>query len=118
MTTTYLICGGRDFADRALFEGAMRDLILHPEDCVIVHGAARGADTLADGWARARSIAVYACPADWEAHGKAAGWIRNQDMLEQFKPDVVIAFPGGRGTADMVKRARKAGVVVVEVKGG
>ena len=54
-------------------------------------------------------------PADWKANAKAAGPIRNAEMLADFKPDTVIAFPGGRGTADMVRKAKAAGVRVIEV---
>jgi UDP-N-acetylmuramoylalanine-D-glutamate ligase len=58
-------------------------------------------------------LEVY--PADWKLHGKSAGHIRNQQMLDESKPDIVIAFPGGRGTANMIKRAKKAGVEVFQV---
>lgn len=51
----------------------------------------------------------------WKDHGKAAGPIRNQLMLDDFKPDLVVAFPGGKGTADMVKKAQDAGVTVILV---
>jgi hypothetical protein len=61
-------------------------------------------------------VPVSAHPADWFSHGKAAGPIRNQEMLAMEAPALVVAFPGGRGTADMVRRARKAGVDVLEVK--
>ncbi len=53
--------------------------------------------------------------ADWHEHGRAAGPIRNARMIAEGRPDLVIAFPGGRGTADMVSRARKAGIEVREV---
>jgi phosphoribosylformylglycinamidine (FGAM) synthase-like amidotransferase family enzyme len=115
--TRYLICGGRDFRDYELMEKALRALILHPADAVIIHGAARGADTLAARWGQCNGSQVIACPADWDAHPKAAGPIRNSQMLTEHKPDVVIAFPGGRGTADMVRKARSAGVVTVVVTG-
>lgn len=52
--------------------------------------------------------------ADWSKYGKAAGPMRNQKMLDEYKPDLVVALPGGRGTADMVSRARVAGVEVIE----
>jgi len=55
--------------------------------------------------------------ADWHLHGKAAGPKRNQRMLDHGRPKRVIAFPGGKGTADMVDRARVAGVDVIEVRG-
>jgi acyl-CoA synthetase (NDP forming) len=58
---------------------------------------------------------VTSFPANWKKHGKSAGPIRNQLMLDVGKPDLVIAFPGGSGTADMIRRARKAGVPVKEI---
>jgi len=51
-------------------------------------------------------------------HGRAAGPVRNAQMLAEGKPDFVVAFPGGRGTADMCKQARARGVKVVEVPAG
>lgn len=69
---------------------------------------------MAYDWVKARDILIEEYPAEWDKHGKAAGFIRNQDMLDSGV-DVVVAFPGGRGTADMVRRARKAGVEVVEI---
>ena len=57
-------------------------------------------------------MAALAYPANWKKHGRAAGPIRNKQMLEEAKPDLVIAFPGGAGTANMVKQAREAGVKV------
>lgn len=79
---------------------------------VVIHGAARGADSLAGEWARKRGIAELACPADWKAHGKAAGPIRNQQMINDACPDAAVAFPGGTGTADMVARLTMAGIPV------
>jgi hypothetical protein len=98
-------------------EQALRALILHPEDAEIIHGAARGADTLAARWARRHGVPQIACPADWKTHPRAAGVLRNTSMLMEHKPHVVIAFPGGNGTADMVRKARLEGVIVIEVTG-
>ncbi len=91
----------------------------------IIHGAAHGADTLAGQWARRQHATgrVLETPfkANWYPNGRSggldrtAGFIRNQRMLDEGKPDLVVAFSGGRGTADMVKRARAAGVEVIEV---
>lgn len=76
-----------------------------------------GADGLADRAARVLGCDIDVYPADWPRYGKAAGPMRNQQMVDEGKPDVVLAFPGGRGTADMVRRAKAAGVRVVEVEG-
>lgn len=81
---------------------------------LLIHGGAHGADTLAGEWARDNGIPVQVVPAEWDTHGKAAGPIRNRAMLA-LSPDAVIAAPGGRGTADMVKQARRAGVPVHEM---
>lgn len=54
-------------------------------------------------------VPTIACPADWRARGKRAGAIRNREML-RHKPDIVVAFAGGRGTADMVSVAARAGI--------
>ena len=78
-------------------------------------GEATGADALAFEWAdrKMRTFPVQEFRADWKALKKAAGPIRNQQMLDEFKPDAVIAFPGGTGTADMMRRAKAAGVRVI-----
>ena len=109
-----LVCGGRYYADRETLEWALEPF--SSPDTVIIHGDAPGADFMADQWAYARNIPVKIFSPDWEKHGRAAGPIRNQAMLDEGKPDLVIAFPGGRGTADMVRRARAAGVKVIEVE--
>lgn len=75
----------------------------------IVHGCAPGADTLADEWAAANCVRVDQFPAAWKTLGPAAGPIRNQQMVDAGA-DGVIAFPGGRGTADCVRRAEGAGI--------
>lgn len=114
---TWLICGGRGFTDRATFDSAMGDLI-RMKGCPqkIIHGAAPGADTLADRWAEHMAIGRHRFPAQWEMYGKAAGPIRNQAMLDKGRPHLVVAFPGGHGTSDMVRRAREAGLEVAEIR--
>ena len=135
-----LVCGGRDFGEppsarikrpagvnwraernlvHATLDALHRDTGIH----ALVHGAARGADACADEWARGQSdVLCWRYPADWKKHGKAAGPIRNAAMLypltevQHEDAGLVVAFPGGRGTADMVSRARRAGIRVVEVK--
>lgn len=108
-----LVCGGRDYSDG----GKLRSVLnkLHAEAGIdkIIEGGANGADRLARQWAYDQDISSDTYEADWENQGSFAGPARNTRMLTDGKPDLVIAFPGGRGTADMVKKARKAGVQVV-----
>lgn len=80
----------------------------------IIEGGANGADKLGRIWAVFRNRGRVRFAAEWGRYGKAAGAIRNQQMLDEGRPDLVVAFPGGRGTADMIRRARAAGLEVVE----
>lgn len=109
-----LVCGGRDFADERLLSDFLCKLHERTPITRVIHGAAPGADTLAAGWAIDMGITVTAMRADWTKHGRAAGPIRNGEMLK-LMPDVVVAFPGGRGTSDMMTQARRAGVRVIQV---
>jgi hypothetical protein len=84
-----------------------------PIHCV-VHGAARGADTLAKFWAQSNERPETPVEAKWRVYGNAAGPIRNNEMLT-MSPDMVVAFPGGPGTADMVRKALAAGITVLHV---
>lgn len=111
-----LVCGGRDYDD-INFAFYTLDLIHRKVPITkIIHGDARGADTLGGAWAIKHKIAAQKFPADWNNHAKRAGPIRNQQMLDEGKPDLVVAFPGGVGTRDMIDRAKKAGVRVVEIR--
>lgn len=111
-----LVCGGRDFNDRELVTQTLNRIHRERKIRLLIHGGAGGADQLASDWA---AVTIYvprkAYPANWLKHGRAAGPIRNQQMLDESKPDLVVAFPGGRGTADMVRRAKSHGVEVMEV---
>jgi hypothetical protein len=87
----------------------------------IIHGGCRGADQIAAYVARQRPAwyAVEEFVADWKGRGKAAGPLRNQRMLSEGKPDLVVAFhdylAGSKGTKDMTQRALTAGLPVVVV---
>lgn len=129
-----LICGGRDFTgkknyillaqfmDRLCYD---RGWITPPHESGVwlplVHviaGGAKGADTAAIDWATWNWISFKEYPADWDKYGKSAGYIRNKQMLDEGKPDLVVAFPGGKGTAMMVDIAKKAGVetIIVDIE--
>lgn len=107
-----LVCGGRDYSDGPKVFATLDAL----KPTSIAHGGATGADTYAERWAWQRKVKCKSYPANWKAQGKAAGPIRNQHMLLDFQPDLVVAFPGGRGTADMVRRANEAGVRVMDIQ--
>ena len=111
-----LVTGGRDYADETRVGAELARLYSNDKFLEVAHGDARGADTLAANWCRRYSIPCTAFPANWKAYGKAAGVIRNQEMLDEFKPDIVLAFPGGRGTRNMVSIARRAEIDIIEVK--
>lgn len=110
-----LVCGGRDYRDARRLRDIMDALHAKRPIALLIHGDALGADLLAEAWADARGVALRAYPAEWKKHGKGAGPIRNRQMLTEGRPDLVVAFPGGRGTADMVRQAEAAGVKVLLV---
>ena len=107
-----LVCGGRAFDDLPLFDRRMDELHQRFKFTAVVHGGASGADTMAQFWAGFNGLPIEVYHANWKKHGKAAGPIRNQRMIDEAKPDVVVAFAGGKGTADMKKRALAAGIGV------
>lgn len=111
-----LVCGGRNFSDSELLNRELNKLSRRFRISALIHGAYRGADTLAGEWGNSKGIRVIPVPAEWTVHGPAAGPIRNSKMLA-MDPDVVVAFPGGDGTADMVSQARWAGIQVIEIRG-
>lgn len=116
-----LVCGGRKYDDYQVLSEAIDATIYqryesYPyEKVTIINGGAKGADNLAQMFAVARGCSWYVFNANWKRDGKAAGPIRNQRMLDEGKPDIVLAFEGGKGTADMVRRAKKTNVRVIEI---
>lgn len=110
-----LVCGGRDYLDWVFLCETLNRYKDQVE--VVIHGGARGADSMAGAWAENNKIPQLCYLADWKTHGLKAGPIRNKQMLDEGKPDLVLAFPGGSGTNNMVAQARKAGVRVVNVGG-
>jgi hypothetical protein len=109
----YLFCGSRNWND----EGKIRDIIIlletiyGAENLVIIHGAAKGADSIAGSLAREYNIEVEEYPADWLRYGRAAGPIRNKQMLDEGKPNYVYAFHeniwDSKGTRSMIGLAKK-----------
>jgi hypothetical protein len=112
-----LVCGGRDYTNADALGRILDGMKSAHGQLTIIHGGAKGADTLAGTWALANDCLLKVYRADWKAHGPAAGPMRNQWMIDESLPDCVVAFPGGAGTADVVRRARKAGIRTITVVG-
>ena len=112
--TRIIVCGGRDFSDYEHFRHSMRSVLSQYQDVLLVSGHAKGADTLAERFAKEAGIPIRVFPADWNKYGKAAGPIRNKQMLDFAKEDnpVVVAFWDGksRGTRNMLMQAGEAGI--------
>lgn len=110
-----LVCGSRHWADYSAIIEAIGHL--DPLPSLIIHGGATGADTLAGEAAQRLGVPVQVFRADWIMHGRQAGFLRNVEMLREGRPEIVLAFAApclaeSRGTAHMVKLARRAGIPV------
>lgn len=116
-----LVTGGRNYDDWDALRAALDEVHAATPVDLVVHGDYDGADQLARRWAERRRHAMgrvwhAPCPADWDQFDKAAGPIRNSHMLDVHRPDLVVAFPGGRGTANMVEAALRWGVRVKDLR--
>jgi YspA, cpYpsA-related SLOG family len=109
-----LVCGGRQFEDRDILSAALDHLSKDRGFSRVISGGALGADTLAEEWAETAGLPTTVYHADWEKLGRKAGPIRNQQKLDESRPELLVAFPGGPGTADMVGRARAADIEVID----
>lgn len=124
-----VVCGSRTWEDEKIVHGVLSGFIdaadYHPlwdDEFQVAHGAAKGADAFAGNWAqRYADVEEVRFPADWEKHGKKAGFLRNQQMIEEFQPNVVLAFsewPITKGTQHTVDLAKKAGIPVYVISHG
>jgi hypothetical protein len=111
---TICVCGGRDYFDKKKAYAVLDNALIVFGELTIIHGAASGADGLAAMWANDRNQKQIAFPAKWKEHGNSAGMIRNREMLK-FGFDFLVAFPGGKGTADMVMITEKKGIPVRKI---
>lgn len=110
-----IVCGGRDYNNAYAINNALDEIHAATPIYAVIHGNAAGADTIGGQWAKNHGVRCWPVPARWSKHGAAAGPIRNKQMLG-MQPDLVVAFPGGKGTRNMVKQARSAGVPVREIQ--
>lgn len=115
-----LVFGGRDFGKEIEERRAINKILAALKErigpFVVVQGGAPGVDTSAAQWANAHELPTVTHRARWRELGKTAGPIRNQEMLDMWKPDCAVAFPGGRGTDDMYKRTQDAGVKMYDFR--
>lgn len=109
-----IVCGGRKYKNWESIAHVLGGLLTEFGSFTLVHGDCTGADGLAKHWALLSGVEHEPHPADWTTHGKAAGPIRNREMLAAGA-DLVVAFPGHNGTADMVRIAERAGVRVRKI---
>ncbi len=112
-----LCCGDRNWSS---YEIIRRELEKFDYYTVIIEGCAKGADSISGYIARQLSYVVLEFPANWNKYGKAAGAIRNKQMLDEGNPDLVLAFhtniEKSRGTKNMIEQAKKRGIKVVLIK--
>jgi hypothetical protein len=112
-----LVCGGRKYSDQDQFIEVMDKIVnkFGADNIEFISGGATGADTMIIEYAQFHQIDYTVKYAKWKKSGKSAGSIRNKVMLD-LNPNLVVAFPGGSGTKNMVEISRKKGVLVHEVK--
>lgn len=113
--TCVLVCGGRNYTNAQRVMEVLDGLNAELKITKVIHGCARGADILGGLWAKLRGIPAIGVHAEWDKFGKRAGYLRNIKMAD-MQPDVVVAFPGGKGTEMMIKIAKERNIKVVEVK--
>lgn len=105
-----LITGSRTWTDTTLIREALAR-VWHPEAVLVSGGCPRGADRLAEQCWAYWGGTVQRCPADWQRHGRAAGFVRNQAVVDAGA-DVCVAFihRHSRGATHCARAARRAGI--------
>lgn len=110
-TRRICVSGGREFEDEAFIWENLDRLYSEQEIHEIGFGCARGVDRFAWHWAKERGVYWKRYVANWGQLGRAAGAIRNGTMLRDFRPDLLVLFPGGVGTTNCARQARKMGIL-------
>jgi len=111
-----LVCGDRNYTDTARVHGALDALDRLNGIEAVIEGCATGADSMGESWAREHGVPIRHFRPEWDKYGRAAGPVRNRQMLMEGRPDLVLAFHDNleesKGTKDMVRQAQKAGIEV------
>ena len=115
-----VVTGSRHWTDQGPIRGLLEGLLVDHPGLVVHVGDARGVDTVVWEVCRGLGVPVTRYRADWAAHGRAAGPMRNRAMLDAAEPDLVVAFPLGvsRGTMECVRAARERGIEVMMIPDG
>lgn len=111
---TVCVTGGRDYTDTDVVYTTLDDILSKKPDMQLRVGDARGADSLARDWARENKVPCTVHKAEWDKYGNRAGPIRNKEMVDAGF-DLLVAFPGGRGTANMREQTKDANIRVMEI---
>ena len=110
--TTAIVCGGRDYNDYEFVRITLDEINEFVGLTRIIEGGARGADSLARRWALEANVELVTVYAEWDRYGKSAGYKRNVKMAD-LNPDLIIAYPGGRGTQMMKDIGTQRGIRVI-----
>lgn len=129
--TKVIVFGGRNYPWRDHVFDALDHLHQRFHIEKLAHGGASGADQHAHVWATLRGVRPYPVLAQWDvidhpeaivkrnkwgrAYNVLAGFWRNQRLVDHYRPDFAVEFPGGSGTADMRERLDAAGVPVIQI---
>jgi hypothetical protein len=113
-----LVVGGRHFEDADKVHRELVRLNWQKPIGVLIHGSVTGVGIAAEAWARSNGTPVVRYPPNWTLYGKKAEGLRNAFMIGDSRPDLVLAFPGGRHTADLIQKAIEAKIAVLAVPAG
>ena len=108
-----IVAGGRGFKNYRFLSKSLKEELDPDEDNEIISGTAKGGDKLGERFAKQYGIRLKLFPADWDKHGKRAGYLRNVEMADYG--DMLIAFWDGisKGTEHMINIAVEKGLIVI-----
>ena len=112
-----LVCGDRNWVDEHLIQEMIETIVKEGNVTRIINGAARGADKISSKIANKLNIECIEYPAKWDNYGRSAGYIRNQQMLDDGKPDIVLAFHDdikkSKDTKDMITKSMYNNIITM-----